>query len=592
MAHSIYIDKIETAKTVLELYINKPLIEVPAQITSSTQRHALTCHLELLKEWYDEIVIQIDEIRSSKTRIAEIMQHAAPADRLIINNDYLQNINTIELQDFQNSCNIRLEKIRDRKYQIQMLLDTNSTNRQTRRNIALPALTLHEFNGSDWENFWPLFESTIHLDVSLDPVQKMTYLDSLLRDEAKKAIQGLVPFSSNNYDTAIELLKNKYGKEENLIRDLHNKLSRLPASRNTHDDESLQIEIERICRQLENYSQDLSTPQIYLNLEQKISKKVLQKYIEKKLANPLKNSWSTTLFRQTFQEAIEQIKQVDEIYERGNREKNEYKSRNENERYSTMNLAVKYKNVKQNKDNNSSNKRYPNNLRNMSSSSKSSQSSFNSQSPQRRSSPWPTNDQKGSDTESLKYNNRNRDYNKYRDRNRGYGREARYRDRKHDVRGRRYRYGSSSRSQSRSSSSRSPARYPCAFCDRQHFPLDCRKYKNVAERTERCKTRELCIICLKKGHNIQKCMNYYKKCFLCKSIGHNPALCDRRRKYVQSSATTTEDEKDPDKPVTSISTSLRSCQKDPGEIQSLLKCIEVCIYNPLKPTEGHLLLHS
>jgi len=69
----------------------------------------------------------------------------------------------------------------------------NDTTTDTERNsagivppvktvIRLPKLVLKSFNGdlTKWEAFWSTFESSIHLNRSLSPVDKFAYLNSLL----------------------------------------------------------------------------------------------------------------------------------------------------------------------------------------------------------------------------------------------------------------------------------------------------------------------------------------------------------------------------------------------------------------------------
>jgi len=52
--------------------------------------------------------------------------------------------------------------------------------------VKLPKLVPKSFNGdlTKWEAFWSTFESAIHLNTSLSPVDKFTYLNSLLEGPA------------------------------------------------------------------------------------------------------------------------------------------------------------------------------------------------------------------------------------------------------------------------------------------------------------------------------------------------------------------------------------------------------------------------
>ena len=59
--------------------------------------------------------------------------------------------------------------------------------------IKLPKLSIAPFEGSyvKWLTFWDPYESAVHNNPELSDVNKFTYLQSLLRKEAKDSIAGL-----------------------------------------------------------------------------------------------------------------------------------------------------------------------------------------------------------------------------------------------------------------------------------------------------------------------------------------------------------------------------------------------------------------
>ena len=84
--------------------------------------------------------------------------------------------------------------------------------------VKLPKLTPKTFNGdlTKWETFWGMFESYIHLNSSLSAVDKFTYLQSLLKGPASRAIAGL-PLTAPNYAETIETLKKRFGNRQQII---------------------------------------------------------------------------------------------------------------------------------------------------------------------------------------------------------------------------------------------------------------------------------------------------------------------------------------------------------------------------------------
>ena len=80
--------------------------------------------------------------------------------------------------------------------------------------IKLPEITIKKFNGelTKWSTFWDTFEATIHNNPALAPVQKFTYLQSLLELSAAETISGLALTVE-----AISTLKKRYGNKQLIV---------------------------------------------------------------------------------------------------------------------------------------------------------------------------------------------------------------------------------------------------------------------------------------------------------------------------------------------------------------------------------------
>lgn len=81
----------------------------------------------------------------------------------------------------------------------------------------LPKLELPQFNGNhlEWQSFWEQFVAAVH-NADLPDVSKFTYLRSLLKGEAKSAIQGL-SLSGQHYSHACSILQKRFGRPEKII---------------------------------------------------------------------------------------------------------------------------------------------------------------------------------------------------------------------------------------------------------------------------------------------------------------------------------------------------------------------------------------
>ena len=93
----------------------------------------------------------------------------------------------------------------------------------------LPKLTLSRFRGdlTSWTTFWDLFQSTVHSNAGMSKIDKFSYLKSLLEGAAARTIQGLT-LSDANYDAAITLLEERFGRSKEIIAAHMDELLKIP----------------------------------------------------------------------------------------------------------------------------------------------------------------------------------------------------------------------------------------------------------------------------------------------------------------------------------------------------------------------------
>ena len=70
-------------------------------------------------------------------------------------------------------------------------------------------------------------QSTIHKNNDLQNVDKFNYLHSQLREQASEMLMGIV-LTNDNYNTAIALLKERYGKKEVMIDSHSAQINNIP----------------------------------------------------------------------------------------------------------------------------------------------------------------------------------------------------------------------------------------------------------------------------------------------------------------------------------------------------------------------------
>ena len=125
----------------------------------------------------------------------------------------------------------------------------------TKLNARLPKLELPKFNGdhTKWQTFWDKFNAIVD-ESDISDINKFTYLQSLLRDEAQQSIAGL-SLTAENYKFAREILENRFGQKERIISGHIQKLLQMATNKKAESQEQLwrlhdQIQIN--IRSLEN----------------------------------------------------------------------------------------------------------------------------------------------------------------------------------------------------------------------------------------------------------------------------------------------------------------------------------------------------
>ena len=94
--------------------------------------------------------------------------------------------------------------------------------------VNLPKLHLSNFNGDPkkWQEWWDSFE-IIHKNPSISKVNKFGHLRTLLDGRAAAAVSG-IQTTDANYDTAIEVLKERFAQKQMIINSHMEALMNLP----------------------------------------------------------------------------------------------------------------------------------------------------------------------------------------------------------------------------------------------------------------------------------------------------------------------------------------------------------------------------
>ena len=100
--------------------------------------------------------------------------------------------------------------------------------REHKVNTKLPKLVITKFNGTQayWLRFWNQFDAEIGA-ADVASVTKLSYLRELVEPKVRVAIDGL-PFTTEEYERAKNILKSRYGKQSEIINDYVQNIMSLP----------------------------------------------------------------------------------------------------------------------------------------------------------------------------------------------------------------------------------------------------------------------------------------------------------------------------------------------------------------------------
>lgn len=164
--------------------------------------------------FHQKIKILSDYWSNVTTTHDEIMTYITTSDQ---ENDYIKMNRYSELEDLYQKTVINLQTNYDTITTSQPPLGEQTSSAQTPK-LMLPQLNIPQFSGNynNWISFYDLFSQLIHTNNTLGKAQKMYYLKANLSGEAGKLLQHLQT-TDENYDTAWELLSNRYNNKRILV---------------------------------------------------------------------------------------------------------------------------------------------------------------------------------------------------------------------------------------------------------------------------------------------------------------------------------------------------------------------------------------
>lgn len=130
----------------------------------------------------------------------------------------------------QGEDHIQCHTIQQQTVQGQAIFNSPTVSQASQVQVRLPSIELPSFSGhyEEWLSFSETFKALIHLNESLNDVQRFHYLRSALKGEAASIIESLELIASN-YSVAWSLLENRYKNKRIIIQKHVKSLFELPS---------------------------------------------------------------------------------------------------------------------------------------------------------------------------------------------------------------------------------------------------------------------------------------------------------------------------------------------------------------------------
>ena len=231
--------------------------------TRTAAKSRLTRSANKLKELLDDDVIDFVQISEEKSEFEIRLKSYDDAQRaveLLITDDLELEASIETSEDFrEEKRSTFIEVQRTLETKAELTSSTSSVHedippvqpRREKVNARLPKIELPRFRGdpSNWQPFWDKFLAIVD-GSDLSPVNKFSYLQSLLQDEALACVAGF-SLTDDNYESAKALLQKRFGSKEKIIFSHIQKLLSISQSK-SNNLWSLYDQVQASVRSLEN----------------------------------------------------------------------------------------------------------------------------------------------------------------------------------------------------------------------------------------------------------------------------------------------------------------------------------------------------
>lgn len=201
-----------------------------------------------VKEWGKAIDETIDEVDMEVGDLTRVLEEAG-AKELSKKREEEEAFLAKKHED-----ELRFEKLKLKQKSKMQSPDQSTAKSPSKGNVKMPKLVITKYDGTyeKWLSFWNKFEAEID-SADIPPVTKFAHLKELLESNVCESIDGL-PFTTEGYERAKNILKSNYGKASEIVRAYIDNINSLPVITGYHPNQ-----IHKFCQTLNYNVQSLET---------------------------------------------------------------------------------------------------------------------------------------------------------------------------------------------------------------------------------------------------------------------------------------------------------------------------------------------
>ena len=169
--------------------------------------------------------------------------------------------------------------------------------------IKLPKLELQKFDGNilKWQEFWDSFEASIHRNPNLQPVDKFNHLRAALKGDASVVISAL-ELTNSNYEVAVNLLQERFGRDDLMVDAHYSALMDLPVSLNVTTNLRATCDMnEKHLRSFKALGENVDQPHFVVLIKSKLPNMVISRMEEYK---DMEEKWTVESTRKALKRYI------------------------------------------------------------------------------------------------------------------------------------------------------------------------------------------------------------------------------------------------------------------------------------------------